>query len=105
MIVANDTQARAKRPKVFLPVEERAFLMRCIQGVDEVVVSIDKDSSVKNTLQFVRPDIFASGCGEDNEDAMEEAEICYNLGIKTVFHVGGSKINSSSTILNEYKNN
>ncbi len=102
VIVANDSQAKAKRPKVFMPIEDRAMIMYHIKGVDEVVVSIDKDSTVKNTLQFVKPDVFASGCGEDNEDAMEEAGICHDLGIKTVFNVGGDKINSSSVILNNY---
>jgi cytidyltransferase-like protein len=103
VIVANDTQAKAKRPKIFMPVEERACIIARLKDVDEVIISIDKDSSVKNTLQFVKPDIFASGCGEDDKDAMEEAGVCHELGIKTVFKVGGDRINSSTEILNNYE--
>ncbi len=104
VIVANDIQAQAKRPKVFMPLHDRMMMMNCIKGVDEVVASIDIDSNIKNTLKMVQPDILASGCSEDHPDAIEEREICEKLNIKTVYNVGGDKIHSSSTLLNNYNN-
>lgn len=105
VIVANDTQAALKREPVLIPLQERMMIMSCIKGVDGVVASIDNDTSVKETLKLVRPDILASGCDEAHPDAIEEAEICYNLGIETKWNVGGAKIRSSSEILNKYEKN
>lgn len=103
VIVANDIQAAKKRNPVLIPLTERMNIMRSIKEVDEVVASIDTDSSIRETLKLVSPDILASGCDENHEDAIAEAEICYNLGIKTVWNVGGNKIRSSSEILKQYE--
>lgn len=105
VIVANDTQASLKREPVLIPLEERMQIMRHIKGVDEVVASVDLDSTVKQTLKLVMPDVLASGCDSEHPDALEEAEICHNLGIKTRWNVGGDKIRSSSEILKQYEEN
>lgn len=105
VIVANDKQAALKRKPVLLPLEERMMILNHIKGVNQVVASIDTDSTIKETLKFVRPDILMSGCEENHPDALEEAEICYNLGIKTLWGVGGKKIRSSSEILKKYEKN
>lgn len=102
VIVANDRQAKMKRP-CLMPLEERMMIMANIKGVDEVVASIDTDSNIKHTLKMVKPDILASGCDKNHPDAIEEAEICKMLGIKTIFNVGGKKINSSSEILKTWE--
>lgn len=102
VIVANDQQAALKRTPVLLPLQERLMLMSQLKGVDEVVASIDTDSSIKETLKLVKPDILASGCDENHPDALEEAAICHELGIKTIWGVGGDKIRSSSEILKNY---
>ena len=102
VIVANDIQAGLKRPRVFIPEEKRMEIMRNIKGVDDVVLSIDTDTNLCKTLAEVKPDIFASGCGEDHPDAIEEQKVCFELGIETVYDVGGEKINSSSKILEKY---
>lgn len=102
VIVANDTQAALKRQPVLIPLAERMMIMGHIKGVDQVVASIDTDSTIRETLKLVMPDILASGCDEGHPDAMEEAEICHKLNIKTVWGVGGPKIRSSSSILESY---
>jgi len=104
VIVANDIQAQAKRPKVFMPIHDRMMIMSHIKGVNEVVASIDTDSSIKNTLKMVKPDILASGCEDTHPDALEEKAICDKLNIKTIYNVGGGKIHSSSTLLQNYAN-
>jgi len=102
VIVANDIQAKKKRDPVLLPLQERMMLMSQLKGVDEVIASIDTDSTIKDTLKMVKPDILASGCDAEHPDALEEAAICHELGIKTVWGVGGEKIRSSSEILKNY---
>jgi cytidyltransferase-like protein len=105
VIVANDIQAGMKRKPVLLPLQDRLMILSYIKGVDEVVASIDEDTSVKETLKLVKPDVLASGCDESHPDAVKEAEICQNLGIKSVWNVGGEKIKSSSVILKNYEEN
>lgn len=104
VIVANDVQASIKRTPVLIPLQERMMIMSFIKGVDRVVASIDNDTSVKETLKLLKPDILASGCDKNHPDALKEAEICHDLGIETVWCVGGDKIRSSSEILSNYKN-
>jgi cytidyltransferase-like protein len=105
VIVANDHQAKLKRDPVLIPLEERMHIINNIKGVDSVVASIDQDSTVKETLKLVMPDVLASGCDDGHPDAMEEAEICHRLGIKTKWGIGGDKIRSSSEILQHYEEN
>jgi cytidyltransferase-like protein len=102
VIVANDRQAELKRP-CLMPLEERMMIMYNIKGVDEVVASIDTGSDISHTLKMVKPNILASGCSKDHPDAIEEEKICKDLGIKTVYDVGGKKINSSSKILTKWE--
>jgi len=103
VIVANDNQASMKREPVFITCTDRMYIMSRIKGVDTVVKSIDSTSDISQTLNMVRPDIFASGCDENHPDAIEERKICEQLGIETVYNVGGDKIRSSSELLNKYE--
>ncbi len=104
VIVCNDEQAKLKRPKIFMPEQERADIVAAIKNVDRVVISIDKTADIKETLRLVRPDIYANGCDENHPDVLEEIAVCNELGIKAVFNVGGQKIRNSSEYLNEYAN-
>lgn len=102
VIVCNDDQARLKRDKVFLPMEERMRLVEAIRGVGEVVASIDTGTDVSDTLRSIRPTVFANGCDENHPDLIKEMEVCKELGIEVALNVGGSKIRSSSEILEKY---
>lgn len=102
VIVANDNQAKFKRSKIFMSAKDRVQIMKNIKGVDKAVLSVDNDHTVCNTLELLRPDIFASGCSSSHKDAVLEREICLIYDIKTVFDVGGRKIRSSSKLLKEY---
>lgn len=102
VIVANDLQAERKRSPVFLTAEDRVAVIKGLKEVDYAVVSIDEDTNVCKTLEMISPGVFASGCSSDHPDAIEEQKVCDRLGIKTVYNVGGEKINSSSVILNKY---
>lgn len=102
VIIANEKQAKRKRPVVFMDTLHRMALMYNMKGVDAVMESIDEDTNVCWSLERLRPDIFAMGCDKDHPDAIAEAKVCENLGIKCVYKVGGEKINSSSEILKKY---
>lgn len=99
VIINNDNQVKVKGSVPFMKVEERAEIIKNLRMVDQVVISIDKDKTVCKTLAKVCPDIFANGGDRKNSKDIPEAEVCDRLGIKMVFNVGGSKTQSSSTII------
>ncbi len=102
VVVANDIQAKLKRPKVFLSAAERMAITYSIKGVDEVQLSVDEDADICLTLFKLKPDVFASGCDEFHPDVVKEKKVCDGLGIEVVYNVGGEKIRSSSDILKKY---
>lgn len=94
VIVNNDEQAVLKKGKYFMTCEERMEIIRSIRWVDEVVESIDKDSTVCKTLEKIHPDIFANG-GDQFNTSIPEKEVCDRLEI-TLIDGLGNKIQSSS---------
>ena len=63
---------------------DRKILIEAIRYVDEVVLSIDNDGSVCESLKSLKPDIFAKGA--DASDA--EKKICLTHKIQIVTQVG-----------------
>ena len=86
-----------------MPWEERAEIIRSIKGVVNVVNTInDTDGSVCNTLRNLKRDIdldyFANG-GDRYMSNTPEMEVCNEVGIGLLWNVGGGKIQSSSTLV------
>lgn len=98
VIVNNDEQVKLKGSVPFMTETERLQIISGLKYVDGVVLSIDKDSSVCKTLRFLHPDIFANG-GDRAMENTPEIFVCKELGIKTVFGIGGGKIQSSSELI------
>jgi rfaE bifunctional protein nucleotidyltransferase chain/domain len=101
VILNNDKQAKMKKGFIFMPIEDRAAILRAIKFVDEVVISIDKDQTQRKSLEMLKPDIFAKG-GDRYAYEIPEAEICMKHGIRIVDGLG-KKIQSSSTLVNKIK--
>jgi len=97
VILNNDKQAALKKGKSFMPLEERKTILEAIRYVDEVFVSIDNDTSVRKSLKYIRPDIFANG-GDRYEYEIPEAKTCLDYNIKMVDGLG-KKIQSSSDLI------
>ena len=99
VIVNNDHQASMKKGKSFMPDKERVEIVKAIRYVDQVVLSIDQDRTVRETLKIIepRPHIFANG-GDQNNLSIPEAPICEELGIELVDGLG-DKIQSSSWLI------
>jgi cytidyltransferase-like protein len=107
VIVNNDDQLKLKRggKNPFMKQEDRVNLIDAISFVDKVVLSIDKDDSVCETLKLLKPDIFAQG-GDRYFGEVPETSICKEMGIKRVQGLG-AKIRASSDIIGkmeEYDN-
>src|SRR5690554_5747546 len=104
VIVNNDKQRALKGSKEFQLEDERMIIVNHIQGVDKVILSIDKDRTVCATLEKIVEEFngkyelaFANG-GDQNNDTIPEREICEKLGIILLDGLG-DKIQSSSWLL------
>jgi rfaE bifunctional protein nucleotidyltransferase chain/domain len=97
VILNNDHQRALKGSKEFMSQEERMVILKALRCVDEVVLSIDMDPTVCESLRLVKPHIFAKG-GDRFASEIPEAKVCDELGITMVDGLG-NKIQSSSWLL------
>ena len=94
VVVNNDKQQLLKKGKIILNEENRMRLMRALRDVDDVVLSIDENPPVINTIELIakqHPDvqlIFAQGGDRNSDKVNPEADICRKYGIKIVYGVG-----------------
>ena len=90
-----------------MPEAERKEIIEGFSCVDEVVLTKhgpnDEDVSVCASLEEIRPSIYANG-GDRKADNIPEYALCNQLGIEMIFNVGGGKVQSSSELVNKYKN-
>lgn len=116
VIVNNDKQRKLKGSKEFQDQNERCKIISSLRVVDEVVLSIDEDRSVKETItkiyeRFSAKEhksklegepieyqlIFVNG-GDQFSSEVAEKEVCDKYGIFMIDGLGG-KIQSSSWLL------
>ena len=108
VIVNNDLQVELKGSTPFMKEADRMRIASAIKGVDRVVLSIDTDSSVVQTISSIYNEyavnwdfdtmMFANG-GDRTKSNSPEETYCNWRKIKTVYNVGGKKTQSSSKLL------
>jgi len=106
--VNSDEWLIRKKGRRFLPIEERISILQSIRYVDYVWRFDDSDDSAINLLERVKliwgakaEIIFCNG-GDRNQSNNREIGVS---GVKFVYGIGGlNKLNSSSTILEEWEN-
>jgi D-beta-D-heptose 7-phosphate kinase/D-beta-D-heptose 1-phosphate adenosyltransferase len=94
----SDRWLMKKKGYIFMPWEERAEVIRAVRGVEDVIRVDDTDGTVCAALRRVKPDIFGNG-GDRTKDNTPEMEVCKELGIEMVWGLGGTKIQSSSDLV------
>lgn len=105
VIVNNDKQQLLKKGKIILDEQERMAIVGELKCVDRVVLAIDQDISVAESIRKIAEEnsdkeiILAKG-GDRNFDNLPESEkeICKKYNIQVVSNVGGEKVNSSTRI-------
>lgn len=102
VILNSDDWQMRKYGKIIMPYEQRAEVLYEIKGVLDVIPVNDDDGTVCKTLEVLRPDYFANG-GDRTAQNTPELKLCRNLGIRTLFNVGGEKVASSSDIAFELR--
>jgi len=101
VIVNNDEQVALKKSTPFMNQADRVEIIKALRDVDEVVLSVDKDRSVAETLRLVRPNMFCNGGDVINYEDVDakEVEICREINCEILLGVGGTeKIESSSRL-------
>ena len=102
VILNNEEQAKLKKGKSFMPVEERKIILKAIKHIDEVFISIDKDKSVCESLKALAEKypnnklVFANG-GDRHQEEVPETKICKEFDIEMKDNLG-EKIQSSSKL-------
>ena len=104
VIVNNDNQVKLKGSVPFMNEKERVEIVKAIKYVDEVILSNDIDKTVCCTLcvieyRYFDDEVFFVKGGDRNLDNIPEKDTCNRLNIKMIFDVGGSKLQSSSTLI------
>lgn len=103
VVLQPDSYLKKKKGFIFMTYKERKEIIENIVCVDEVIKCIDRDMTTCKTLEKIKPDVFANG-GDRNFETVPETDVCKKLGIKTVFNVGGGKIQSSSKMIKKLIN-
>lgn len=98
VIVNNDEQVKIKGSVPFMSQEDRVEIVGALKYVDEVFLSIDNDHTVKKSLAYLKPDIFANGGDRKSLNDVPEYEICQENDIEMVDGLG-QKIRASSEMI------
>lgn len=103
VIVNNDHQATLKKGKPFMKDVERVEIVKNLKMVDRVILSIDKDRTVCETLATMepKPNVFCNG-GDQFNDIIPETAICEKHNILLMDGLG-DKIQSSSSLIKNSK--
>jgi len=99
VVLNSDDWLKRKKGYVFMPYEERKYLLKQLKGVTEVSAVDDTDGTVCEALWRLKPDMFGNGGDRTSENTPEMAT-CQELGIEMIWNLGGKKIQSSSGLVN-----
>lgn len=106
VIVNNDAQQLMKKGCIIMPEAERIEIVRHIKLVDEAILSIDDDRTVRRTLAQVAENykgwniIFGNGGDRTDPTEVPEYPVCLDYGIDMIFDYGGNEKLDSSTRIN-----
>ena len=109
VLLNSDEWLRRKKGKEFLPFNERKIIMGSIKNVIDVLPFNDSDNTciegIKEAIKkYSNHNILFANGGDRNNSTTPELIFCEKNNVKTIWGVGGNnKANSSSWILNKWK--
>ena len=109
VVVNNDEQQLVKKEQIILNEANRLRLLRALRAVDEVMLAIDEDMTVRASLAHIARQhpgdelIFANGGDRQSTEDIPETEVCKTHNIEMVFGVGSHEVEKrdSSTRINQ----
>ena len=107
VIVNNDFQVSLKGSIPFMDESHRKYIIENLKSVDKTVISIDKDSTVCESLKQLRlenseDELLFFNSGDRKKETLDpiESKVCKELNIKEVV-LNQPKVYSSSVLLNK----
>ena len=101
IVVANsDSWLYRKKGFVFMTWDQRKEILEALKGVVRVEWVDDTDETVCEALRRIKPTYFANG-GDRKSNNVPEVQVCEELGIEMLWNMGGSKVESSSDLVNK----
>ena len=100
VIVNSDKWLMRKKGYIFMPFKERSEILLGFAAVSETTHVDDTDGTVCEALQRIKPTYFANG-GDRKTDNTPEMDVCDTEGIQLLWGIGGGKIQSSSSLVND----
>jgi putative ATPase len=111
VIVNNDHQQVLKKGAVIMPEGDRQAIVAALGVVDQAVVAVDEDRTVRATIEQIaraeraafgedRRLVFGNGGDRDSAAVVPEQDVCDRYGIEMVFDMGGTDKADSSTRIN-----
>lgn len=106
VVVNNDVQQQLKKGKIIMAEDERQEVVSAMRDVDEVVLSVDQDRTVCQSIEMVAKRyaghtlIFANGGDRASTKDIPETEVCARYQIEMHFGIGGTDKPQSSTNIN-----
>ena len=101
VLVNCDNFLLAKKGYVFMTLEDRMEIVNGLKGIDGVIPVFykDDDFTVTDVLNELKPSHFTKGGDRKDETSIPEWELCMKISCKVITGVGGQKIRSSSTMV------
>lgn len=98
-----------KKGRAFLPYEERKTIVEGLEMVDWTLPFNDDDDSACDAIDRILKDtmdtvVFANGGDRNGENTPEYIKYKNHPDVEFAFNVGGEKVQSSSWILNRWRN-
>jgi cytidyltransferase-like protein len=100
VIVNSDDWLMRKKGYIFMPFEQRCEIIEGFGCVAATTHVDDSDNTVCEALSRLKPTYFANG-GDRKTDNTPEMNVCDAHGIELLWGVGGGKVQSSSTLVEE----
>lgn len=100
VIVNSDEWLMRKKGYIFMPFVERCEIIEGFTATGETIAVDDSDNTVCEALARIKPDYFANG-GDRKSHNTPEMDLCDKLGIEMLWSVGGGKIQSSSSLVDD----
>lgn len=99
VIVDNDDNLIKKKGFAYYPQEWRIELLRDYSFINQIVLNIDHSGCCAETLNIIKPDVFAKG-GDRTPDNMPEREIqvCREIGCRIIYGIGETGFSSTQRV-------
>jgi cytidyltransferase-like protein len=99
VLVNGDQFLVEKKGKPFMNAKERLEIVAGIGGVDLAVEWYDGTQTVIGAIELFKPNYFTKGGDRNDPEMIPEWDTCEKVGCGIILGVGGEKVQSSSSLI------